>query len=63
MGTKSRNAPPALLVLINQREWMLSEIFPALLEHFDQMAASPKHPPLLYDNYSLHITFEAVMLA
>ena len=44
---------------------MMSEIFPAVLDHFfNQMAASPDNPQLLvYDNHSSHITLEAVTLA
>ena len=60
-----RNAPPGSLVLANPSGWMLSETFPAVLEHFfNQMAASPENPQLLvYDNHSSHITLEAVTMA
>ena len=60
-----RNAPPESLILANPSGWMLSEIFPAVLDHFfNQMAASPDNPQLLvYDNHSSHITLEAVTLA
>ena len=60
-----RNAPPGSLVLANPSGWMMSEIFPAVLEHFfNQMAASPDNPQLLvFDNHSSHITLEAVTLA
>ena len=59
-----RNAPPGSLVLANPSGWMLSEIFPAVLDHFlTKWPPAPTTRNFSYDNHSSHITLEAVTLA